>query len=628
MSNIKFKRIIVDAFLSFDHEELDVERSGITSIKGINNSDTRSESNGSGKSGLIAESLLWCLTGQTSRGTTAVTNMYLDRGGCVTVELQKDENFYKITRGTHKSLVGNGLFIYKDNVDMTGARIADTKEYLEKELPELSWSVLTSIVILSQGLVGGLSTLANKDRKARLEELAGVDSIYQNIKSLVTNVVSRCTAEAQVLANKRFELQTQINTNTNMINSLLGTIARIEQSNNAVRATDEIDSQILALQAEVQTLEKHTVTTEAELATLGTEYATLIDQKGSMQQLVMASRSEETILNSKINQLQADELQKAIDLKTVQHQLSHIEGKECPTCHQQIDKDITAELRQTAESKLAQLTSDIQVITANLAQLEATRGPLARVLGSQMADLRAITEKVDVINSRKSTLMSTLTTWRADIQQKNAKIILLYEQKNTKAESTESYKEKIANLSIENAALNAQLIGHERSEAIAASRLKTAEWFEYNSRTALRSYMLEGVTDYLNMRCEEYSEFLFNEDKVSIKLDGSSLDLYLGEKPIENISGGERRRLDIILQLAIRDLVMSQVGFNSNLLVIDEVFDHLDSVGMTSVLDLVTSQRGMIDTIYLITHKSDADLSYDYLMTVEKGMDNISRVVT
>ena len=138
---------------------------------------------------------------------------------------------------------------------------------------------------------------------------------------------------------------------------------------------------------------------------------------------------------------------------------------------------------------------------------------------------------------------------------------------------------------------------------------------------------LSGIVTYINDRCKEYSPYLFKEQgNVSLSINKNNLDIYLGDRSFENLSGGEGRRVDLILQLAQRDLARSESGFLSNLLVMDEVLDNLDSKGIESVLSLLSYKSPDIDTLMIVSHQSDLLIPKDTTLTVSKGTDQISHI--
>ena len=97
-------------------------------------------------------------------------------------------------------------------------------------------------------------------------------------------------------------------------------------------------------------------------------------------------------------------------------------------------------------------------------------------------------------------------------------------------------------------------------------------------------------------------------------------------KYYEALSGGEQQKVDVIIQLALRDLLNTQLGINCNILVIDEAFDFLDTIGCRKILDLITNLSN-IESVFIISHHiNELQISYDTEITVVKHNNGVSTI--
>ena len=97
-------------------------------------------------------------------------------------------------------------------------------------------------------------------------------------------------------------------------------------------------------------------------------------------------------------------------------------------------------------------------------------------------------------------------------------------------------------------------------------------------------------------------------------------------KYYEALSGGEQQKVDIIIQLALRDLLNTQLGITCNILVIDEAFDFLDTIGCRKILDLITNLSN-IESVFIISHHiNELQISYDTEITVVKHNNGVSTI--
>ena len=110
--HIIFKSLKLENFLSFKNTGLDLTNQGYVLVSGINNNpDDMAKSNGSGKSS-IWESIIWCLTGETVRGTKQVVNRYTDGGTSVELVFTIDKDTYKVIRYKEHKEFGTNLKVF------------------------------------------------------------------------------------------------------------------------------------------------------------------------------------------------------------------------------------------------------------------------------------------------------------------------------------------------------------------------------------------------------------------------------------------------------------------------------------------------------------------------------------
>ena len=83
--------------------------------------------------------------------------------------------------------------------------------------------------------------------------------------------------------------------------------------------------------------------------------------------------------------------------------------------------------------------------------------------------------------------------------------------------------------------------------------------------------------------------------------------------------------VDLIVQFALRDMLCKYLDFDSNILVCDELFDGLDSIGCNKVVDLIANLTN-ITSIYIVSHRQDLSLPVDRNLTIVKDARGISSI--
>jgi DNA repair exonuclease SbcCD ATPase subunit len=121
---------------------------------------------------------------------------------------------------------------------------------------------------------------------------------------------------------------------------------------------------------------------------------------------------------------------------------------------------------------------------------------------------------------------------------------------------------------------------------------------------------------------------VFGTDLIEFTLDGNNLLISYNGKEYEALSGGERQKVDLIIQFAIRDMLCKHTSFSSNIIVMDEIFDNLDDIGCQKVIDLITKKLYDISSIFIITHHgNELNVPYDDIIRIEKDNNGVTRIV-
>ena len=152
--------------MSYSDADVKLNRNGYVLVNGINNNpDDNAKSNGTGKSSLFS-AISWALTGLTVSGSKEVANIHTEGTTSVELEFSVDNHVYAITRTKNPS----NLKIFIDGEDKSGKGIRDTEKLLAEYLPDITHSLLNSVIILGQGLPQNFPNNSPSGRKDVLEK--------------------------------------------------------------------------------------------------------------------------------------------------------------------------------------------------------------------------------------------------------------------------------------------------------------------------------------------------------------------------------------------------------------------------------------------------------------------------
>ena len=181
---IEFKKISLKNFMSIGEAEVSLDTEGFTLVSGVNNRvEDSTQSNGSGKS-TLSEGIIWALTGETIRGHKEVLNKYSE-GDCeVAVSFNFKGHSWVIKRGIFRPKE-KFLEIYKYGELVPSKGYRDSQEVFEKELPEITYKFMNSVVVLGQGLPSRFTNNTPSGRKAVLEELTNADFMINQVKEAI-----------------------------------------------------------------------------------------------------------------------------------------------------------------------------------------------------------------------------------------------------------------------------------------------------------------------------------------------------------------------------------------------------------------------------------------------------------
>jgi DNA repair exonuclease SbcCD ATPase subunit len=90
-------------------------------------------------------------------------------------------------------------------------------------------------------------------------------------------------------------------------------------------------------------------------------------------------------------------------------------------------------------------------------------------------------------------------------------------------------------------------------------------------------------------------------------------------------SGGQGKKIEISVGLALMDLVAAREGTNVDLIALDEVLDGLDREGRARVLQLLQDLRARRSSIFVVSHETDVSEVFEKTITVVKE-DGIARL--
>ena len=190
-----------------------------------------------------------------------------------------------------------------------------------------------------------------------------------------------------------------------------------------------------------------------------------------------------------------------------------------------------------------------------------------------------------------------------------------------------SLQSKVVSLTNDISVTERELLYYNNEQENTKAHVVAINKIETVIKRDFRGCLLKNVIDFIDNRAKKYAQVVFNNNLLEFKQEGNNISISFDNKEYESLSGGEQKKLDVIIQLAIRDMLCHLINFSSNILVCDEIFDALDITGCQKVLDLISSDLEDISSVFIVTHRDNLCIPCDNEIHVIKDANKISHVI-
>jgi DNA repair exonuclease SbcCD ATPase subunit len=128
------------------------------------------------------------------------------------------------------------------------------------------------------------------------------------------------------------------------------------------------------------------------------------------------------------------------------------------------------------------------------------------------------------------------------------------------------------------------------------------------SEKGIIRYIIRNILDYFNMKTNEYISILTNNQfNIEFSDDLSETIKNCGrEVKYISLSGGEKRKINLSIMLALQDLSSKISKTDCNLIFFDEVCDNIDDSGIEAINNLLNTLKEVYKDkiLFIITHNN------------------------
>ena len=513
--------------------------------------------NGEGKS-TILDALCFALFGKPFRNINKgqLVNSINQKNCLVEIHFNVNNKSYKVIRG----IKPNKFEIWCDDELMNqDAAAKDYQKVLEQQILKLNYKTFTQVVILGSASFVPFMQLASYQRREVIEDILDI-RIFSTMNQLLKEKASDTKAEIQRIENEIANAKTKVEAQ----NVIIKTITEAKADN--IRSIQE---KILSSTQEVERTQSEVDDLIGEIGTLKSQ----IEDKAKVQEDLKKAESIRSKLHSKI--------------ETCEHHKEFFDSHDiCPSCSQSIPDEHKQTILSDLNAKVADQNSKV-------AELETVLGSLNERLQNINNVLDEITEKniqlstknsaISVINKQITALEREIETHQTDttnIDEEKSKLKALAEDAMGKIKSKTALQE------------------HRNLEEVASLLLK-----DTGIKTAI-------IREYLPIMNKLINKYLNAMDAyIHFELDESFNEVvksrFRDEFTYASFSEGEKMRIDLAILFTWRQIAKMKNSVNTNLLLLDEIFDSsLDTAGTDYFLNLMNS-FGENSNIFVISHKGD-----------------------
>ena len=526
--------------------------------------------NGAGKS-TILDALTFALFNKPYRkiNKPQLVNTTNERECVVEIEFTINTRQYLVRRGIKPNvfdIIVNGTPLHREADDRAMQRI------LEENILKLNYKSFTQIVILGSSTFVPFMQLTSSNRREVIEDLLDI-RIFSAMNNILKDNLKEKKTQVKSLDLKKETLKDKMKMQKEFIEEL-------ENRGHAnINANKE---KITSLDKEVGVYMEENDKTNQQVEKLTEEQQSLTD---AGKKLV------------KLNNLKGKISQKVSTI-TKEHKF-FTENTVCPTCTQSIEEEFRLNRITDAQNKAKELKEGYEELE-NTIKFEQERERQFTDLSQEITNL---THGISQNNTRISLNQRQIRDLEHEIQTFTENLA----NRNSEHEKLEEFRENLQKTIEDLSDRKQEIVYHD----FAYSLLKD---------DGVKTKIIKKYLPFINQQVNRYLQMM--EFYINFNLDEEFNETV--KSPIHedfsysSFSEGEKMRIDLSLLFTWREVARVKNSANTNLLIMDEVFDSsLDGFGTDEFLKII---RYVIKdaNIFVISHKQDMLDKFESVLRFEK----------
>ena len=534
--------------------------------------------NGAGKSTLL-DALAFVLYGKPFRNINKpqLLNSVNQKNLVVEVEFSNGHSEFLIRRGMKPNIFE--IFQNEKLINQTAAS-RDYQQYLEKDILKMNFKSFSQIVVLGSATFVPFMQLVPGSRREIINDLLDMQ-IFSVMHILLKDRNSQ---------NKEHFKQNEYKTD------LTTEKLKLQQKHKETLLQNNQDL-IHKKQTQIQEYELLIETSSKEKEELSTELTVLLEKSNVYESSVVKKTEYESVLDKLHRNL--DKLRKEDDF--------YLKTDACPTCQQTIDPIF----KETKRAKIIEKSQEmVQVVPK---------------LDEKVKNLQTIIEMYKNVIDQIKVLRNNIISKDTNILHYQSFIAQLRVEISELSEKNENVQELADNILILKNDL--KQLTQEKKDIIEEQKLfKIA--LEMLKDTGIKSLIIKQYVPIINKLVNHYLQLFefFVQFELDENFNEKIKSRFRDEFSYASFSEGEKKRIDLALMLTWRSIAKLRNSVNTNLLIMDEVFDgSMDGDGVDNLINMIRTVC-KDDNLFIISHNRSAMLDKFERVISFKKQGNFSKM--